>query len=118
MKEVYDIDIIFKKSLNIIVKVSIFFVLELNILNIVFFFFSVIVLVYVFLGTPVSLIDMMTTMQALQLFEKGEYIVIHVDMMTYTPREATKYLWSELIHFFFFSFLLYINTYFEGIEDL
>ncbi|XP_073983088.1 receptor-type guanylate cyclase Gyc76C-like isoform X2 [Rhodnius prolixus] len=50
--------------------------------------------IYVFLGTPVSLIDMMTTMQALQLFEKGEYIVIHVDMMTYTPREATKYLWK------------------------
>ncbi|KAK9512964.1 hypothetical protein O3M35_001263 [Rhynocoris fuscipes] len=50
--------------------------------------------IYVFLGTPISLIDMMTTMQALQMFENGEYMVIYVDMMTYSPREATKYLWK------------------------
>lgn len=38
---------------------------------------------------------MMTTMQALQLFDEGEYMVIYVDMMTYSVREAQKYLWSK-----------------------
>ncbi|KAL0272546.1 UNVERIFIED_CONTAM: hypothetical protein PYX00_005475 [Menopon gallinae] len=50
--------------------------------------------IYVFLGTPMALIDMMTTMQALQLFDEGEYMVIYVDMMTYSVREAQKYLWK------------------------
>lgn len=51
--------------------------------------------VYVFLGTPGALIDMMSAMQGLQLFDNGEYMVIYVDMMTYSMREATKYLWSK-----------------------
>lgn len=56
--------------------------------------------VYIFLGTAMSLIDMMNSMQNQRLLDNGEYMVIHVDMMTYSPREAQKYLWSEykLIH--------------------
>lgn len=42
-----------------------------------------------------ALIDMMMTMQALQLFDLGEYMVIYVDMMTYSVKEAQKYLWSK-----------------------
>ncbi|XP_048479666.1 receptor-type guanylate cyclase Gyc76C isoform X2 [Plutella xylostella] len=48
--------------------------------------------IYVFLGSTSGLIDMMTAMESLQLFEKGEYMVIFVDMMTYTSKEALKYL--------------------------
>lgn len=57
-------------------------------------------LVYVFLGEAKSLIDFMNTMQAAQLFDKGEYMVIFVDGSTYTTnKEAHKYLWSKLIIF-------------------
>lgn len=42
-----------------------------------------------------SLIDMMNSMHGQRLLDNGEYMVIHVDMMTYSPREAQKYLWSE-----------------------
>lgn len=49
--------------------------------------------VYVFLGTPTALIDLMSTMQTAQLFDNGEYMVIYVDMNTYSDREARKYLW-------------------------
>lgn len=52
-------------------------------------------LVYIFFGTPMSLIDMMNSMQSQRLLDDGEYMVIYVDMMTYSPREAQKYLWSE-----------------------
>ncbi|KZC09671.1 Guanylate cyclase 32E [Dufourea novaeangliae] len=41
-----------------------------------------------------SLIDMMNAMQNQRLLDNGEYMVIHVDMMTYSPREAQKYLWK------------------------
>lgn len=51
--------------------------------------------VYVFLGSTAGLIDMMTAMESLQLFAKGEYMVIFVDMMTYMPKEALKYLISK-----------------------
>lgn len=51
--------------------------------------------VYIFLGTAMSLIDMMNSMHGQRLLDNGEYMVIHVDMMTYSPREAQKYLWSE-----------------------
>lgn len=54
--------------------------------------------VYVFLGTPQALIDMMTTMESLQLFNAGEFMVIYVDMMTYSIREAQKYLWSKYLY--------------------
>lgn len=40
--------------------------------------------IYVFLGNPNALVDMMTQMDAMQLFAKGEYLVIFVDMMTYS----------------------------------
>lgn len=60
------------------------------------------VLVYVFLGSPMSLVDLMNTMQSAQLFANGEYMVIYVDMNTYSPKEAHKYLWSE--------YLFIINT--------
>lgn len=56
---------------------------------------SSIVAVYVFLGSPTGLIDMMTAMESLQLFVKGEYMVIFVDMMTYSPKDSLKYLISE-----------------------
>lgn len=42
--------------------------------------------IYVFLGTASALVDMMTSMDAVQLFSKGEYMVIFVDMTTYTLR--------------------------------
>lgn len=42
--------------------------------------------IYVFLGTANSLVDMMASMESVQLFAKGEYMVIFVDMMTYSPR--------------------------------
>ncbi|XP_047021545.1 receptor-type guanylate cyclase Gyc76C-like [Helicoverpa zea] len=48
--------------------------------------------IYVFLGSPGGLIDMMTAMESLKLFSKGEYMVIFVDMMTYSPKDALKYL--------------------------
>ncbi|XP_045445533.1 receptor-type guanylate cyclase Gyc76C-like [Melitaea cinxia] len=48
--------------------------------------------IYVFLGSPTGLIDMMTAMESLQLFVKGEYMVIFVDMMTYSPKDSLKYL--------------------------
>jgi guanylate cyclase, other len=51
--------------------------------------------VYVFMGTPPSLIEMMTNMQALQLFDNGEYMVIYIDMETYSRKDAVKYLWSK-----------------------
>ncbi|XP_076549438.1 receptor-type guanylate cyclase Gyc76C [Osmia lignaria lignaria] len=50
--------------------------------------------IYIFLGTAMSLIDMMNAMQNQRLLDNGEYMVIHVDMMTYSPREAQKYLWK------------------------
>lgn len=42
--------------------------------------------IYVFFGSPSYLIDMMTVMNSLQLFSKGEYLVIYVDMMTYSTK--------------------------------
>lgn len=51
--------------------------------------------VYVFLGSTSGLIDMMSAMESLQLFVKGEYMVIFVDMMTYSPKESLKYLISK-----------------------
>ena len=53
------------------------------------------VAVDVFLGTHMSLVDLMNTMQTAQLFENGEYMVIYVDMDTYSDKQAHKYLWSE-----------------------
>ncbi|XP_046680074.1 receptor-type guanylate cyclase Gyc76C-like isoform X1 [Homalodisca vitripennis] len=49
--------------------------------------------IYVFLGQAKTLVDMMQTMQALGLFNNGEYIVIYADLLTYSPREAYKYIW-------------------------
>ncbi|CAG5012725.1 unnamed protein product [Parnassius apollo] len=48
--------------------------------------------IYVFLGSTSGLIEMMTAMESLQLFAKGEYMVIFVDMMTYSSKESLKYL--------------------------
>ncbi|GFG40122.1 hypothetical protein Cfor_09373 [Coptotermes formosanus] len=50
--------------------------------------------IYVFLGNPKVLVEMMNTMHALQMFDNGEYMVITVDMETYSYREAYKYLWQ------------------------
>jgi guanylate cyclase, other len=41
--------------------------------------------IYVFLGTPAALVEMMYSMESIQLFEKGEYMVIFADMMSYSP---------------------------------
>jgi hypothetical protein len=41
---------------------------------------------------------MMNTMHALQMFDNGEYMVITVDMETYSYREAYKYLWRKYPH--------------------
>lgn len=40
--------------------------------------------IYIFLGTPDALVDMMGSMESIQLFDKGEYMVIFVDMMSYS----------------------------------
>ncbi|XP_059218039.1 receptor-type guanylate cyclase Gyc76C isoform X1 [Stomoxys calcitrans] len=48
--------------------------------------------IYVFLGTANALVEFMASMDTANLFAKGEYMVIFVDMMTYTPKEAEKYL--------------------------
>ncbi|XP_068149824.1 receptor-type guanylate cyclase Gyc76C-like [Drosophila tropicalis] len=48
--------------------------------------------IYVFLGTANSLVDFMSSMETAGLFAKGEYMVIFVDMMVYSEREASKYL--------------------------
>lgn len=50
--------------------------------------------IYVFLGTATALVDMMASMESVQLFSKGQYMVIFVDMMTYSPRDANRYLWK------------------------
>ncbi|KAJ1522077.1 hypothetical protein ONE63_002388 [Megalurothrips usitatus] len=50
--------------------------------------------IYVFLGTPSVLVDLMDNMQTLQLFDAGEYMVLYVDMMTHSVKEAAKYLWK------------------------
>lgn len=57
--------------------------------------FFILFLVYVFLGTAMSLIDLMNTMQSVQLFDNGEYMVIYVDMDTYSDKQAHKYLYSK-----------------------
>lgn len=41
--------------------------------------------IYIFLGAPAALVEMMGSMEAIQLFDKGEYMVIFVDMMSYSP---------------------------------
>ncbi|KAI8121971.1 hypothetical protein FF38_05671 [Lucilia cuprina] len=48
--------------------------------------------IYVFLGSANALVEFMASMDTANLFSKGEYMVIFVDMMTYTPKEAEKYL--------------------------
>lgn len=50
--------------------------------------------IYVFLGTATALVDMMASMESVQLFSKGQYMVIFVDMMTYSPRDGNRYLWK------------------------
>ncbi|KAJ8681432.1 hypothetical protein QAD02_017219, partial [Eretmocerus hayati] len=50
--------------------------------------------IYVFLGTAMSLVDFMNAMQNIKLLDNGQYMVIHVDMMTYETKEAMKYLWK------------------------
>ncbi|VEN37483.1 unnamed protein product [Callosobruchus maculatus] len=50
--------------------------------------------IYVFLGTPMSLLELMNTMQTAKLFENGEYIVIYIDMNTYSDKQAYQYLWK------------------------
>lgn len=65
-----------------------------------------IISVYVFLGSTTGLIEMMSAMESLQLFVKGEYMVIFVDMMTFSPKEALKYIISK----YFTLFLLAKNS--------
>lgn len=64
--------------------------------------------VYVFLGNPGLLIDLMGAMQTLQLFDQGEYMVIYVDMINYSVKEAAKYLWSKCEKNYFHLGSLYI----------
>lgn len=42
---------------------------------------------------------MMTTMQALQLFDNGDYMVIYADTKINSWKDTPKYLWSNLTHF-------------------
>ncbi|XP_014217380.1 receptor-type guanylate cyclase Gyc76C-like [Copidosoma floridanum] len=50
--------------------------------------------IYIFLGTPISLVELMNAMQNQRLFDNGQYMVIYIDTMTYTAKEAMKYLWK------------------------
>ncbi|XP_072387454.1 receptor-type guanylate cyclase Gyc76C-like isoform X1 [Diabrotica undecimpunctata] len=49
--------------------------------------------IYVFIGTPIALVELMDAMQTSKLFDKGEYFLIHVDMNTYSDESAYQYLW-------------------------
>lgn len=42
--------------------------------------------IYVFLGSAPVLVDMMGNMETVGLFVKGEYMVIYVDSLTYSPK--------------------------------
>lgn len=44
-----------------------------------------------------SLVELMNTMQTARLFDKGEYMVIYVDMNTYSLKESRNFLWSKYI---------------------
>lgn len=50
--------------------------------------------IYVFLGPVYTLSQLMEAMDSLKLFQNGEYMVIFVDMMTYSSRESHKYIWT------------------------
>lgn len=50
--------------------------------------------IYVFLGPVYTLNQLMEAMDSLKLFDKGEYMVIFVDMMTYSSKESQKYIWT------------------------
>lgn len=50
--------------------------------------------IYVFLGPVYALVNMMEAMDAMKMFQDGQYMVIFVDMMTYSEREAQKYIWK------------------------
>lgn len=47
--------------------------------------------IYVFLGPVYTLNQLMEAMDSLKLFNEGQYMVIFVDMMTYSSRDAYKY---------------------------
>ncbi|XP_022917682.1 receptor-type guanylate cyclase Gyc76C-like [Onthophagus taurus] len=50
---------------------------------------------YVYLGGTTALLQMMTMMQQAQLFDNGDYMVIYVDVNTYSAKETYKYLWRH-----------------------
>jgi hypothetical protein len=47
------------------------------------------------MGERKNLVEMMGTMESLKLFEKGDYLVLYVDMETYERKEAYGYLWRK-----------------------
>ncbi|KAL1132356.1 hypothetical protein AAG570_010312 [Ranatra chinensis] len=51
--------------------------------------------IYVHLGSVKSLIEMMSSMQAHGLFDKGEYMVIHINLITDPVDDAENYLWDR-----------------------
>lgn len=51
--------------------------------------------IYVFLGVAKSLVDMMNTMHALQLFDNGDYMVIFADTKINTWKDSQQYLWRQ-----------------------
>lgn len=55
-------------------------------------------LVYVFFGTPKSLVDMMAAMQSLQLFDNGDYMVIYGDTKFNYGKDFRQYLWSNIFN--------------------
>lgn len=66
-------------------------------------------IVYVFLGLPKSLVFLMNTMQALQLFDNGDYMVIFGDTKISSHKDFRQYLWSNFIHFSFHNFRVLIK---------
>ncbi|XP_025406110.1 receptor-type guanylate cyclase Gyc76C-like isoform X2 [Sipha flava] len=51
--------------------------------------------IYVFFGTPKSLVDMMAAMQSLQLFDNGDYMVIYGDTKFNYGKDFRQYLWND-----------------------
>lgn len=50
--------------------------------------------IYVFFGEPKTLVQFMEAMDAIKLFQDGQYMVIYVDMLTYSLPESRKFIFE------------------------
>ncbi|XP_072944061.1 receptor-type guanylate cyclase Gyc76C-like [Epargyreus clarus] len=51
--------------------------------------------IYVFFGSTPALVDMMNAMESMQLFARGEYMVIFIDMIPLWPKDPLDYLLTK-----------------------